>query len=843
MKRGSPDARRRSLRPPALALAVVGLLLLLAVGAAGEERGEQRPAADGGAAPPRQPIRSDEGSRTAPGGPLTLRGRALVAGRPGQRLRVGVRIRRSLGPAPRVRVRLRRIARDDPRHPGASIGGELAGAALARSSGRRARVRLRGLNPLPGPHRLSVRAVRANGQLGPRIAGARVEVFPQDRQPAGAEGKRAKRAGGSRAQPAPAPRRARARRALSPASLNQDLSFRPGPEASSAIAVARDNPARVIVAANFVGAAPRAFLSRRGLAVGSVVERPLPARTRLPNGSDRALSPCCDPAVAADREGNLWLAAATTDPGGRIIVNRAAAGQNAFRASSVGLPIAAGAIAQAQPALAVRGGDRIAAAWIETLGGVQNVVLSQCDISAGAAACDAAGAWSPPVAVTTGSGLYAMPAIEFAPGGDLYAVWWDAGADNAVEINRCRRTESCSAATGWDEEATVARLDAFDDDGAGGPDPLPLFCPIIAAPGGFVNPSPDVDVGPDGTVFVAYGDLRDNPDPRAPSRCRAGGADKTWDSFVAAGAAPDALPAPGSGVRVSHDRADAVNDHFLPALSVDPGSGAVEVSYYSTAGDPSGQRATREYAASPGGGLGFSTRATISGASSRFSGPLSDGVDYGGRQGADSAAGEFRVAWTDNRALQGRDSDLYALAPPVDTRIVAAPSGTVETATSSFRFSTPAPRIECRLDEAQFSACPAELTVGPLPNGPHTLIARATDRAGNVLDPTPAVIRWTVADHDPPETTITRKPRNPTRNKRPRFEFVADEPEARFQCRYDDGPWLACRTPKRAKVTVGRHRFGVRAIDVGGNVDPTPAFATFKRKRQCPKRDRRRGNC
>jgi hypothetical protein len=835
-----PDARPGPLRTSVLVAAVVGILLPATATAA--ERGEQRRAQEGGTPAPRQPIGTAEAATTRSSGPLVVRGRPPVAGRAGQRLRVRVHVRRSLGPVRRVRVQLRRIVREDPRHPGQSIGGELAGAIVVRAGGRRARARLRGLNPLPGPHRVEARIVGPGGRPGPRIGAARIDVLPQSRE---APRDRGGRTGGdgTRSGAAAAPRVAPARRALGPASRNHNLSFRAGSEASSAIAVARDDPDRVIAAANYVGAAPRAFISRRGLAAGSVVERRMPTATRLPNGTERDLAPCCDPAVAADAEGNLWLAAGTVGAGGRIVVNRVAAAETAFRRSSAGLPVAAGAVAQSQPALAVRGGDRIAAAWIETLGGVQNVVLSQCDISTGAAACDDADAWSDPVAVTRRSGLYAMPAIEFAPGGDLYAVWWDAGADNAVEINRCRPVQSCSTAGGWDEEATVAGLDSFDDDGDGGADPLPLFCPIIAAPGGFVNPSPDVDVGPDSTVFVAYGDLRDNPDPAGPSRCRAGGADKTWDAFVAAGAAPGGPPAPESGIRVSGDAADAVNDHFLPALSVDPASGAVEVSYYSTADDPSGQRATREYAASADGEPAFTTRATISSAASRFNGPLSDGVDYGSRQGADSSAGEFRAAWTDNRALQGRDPDLYALSPPVGVTITAAPGGTVETATNEFSFATRAPRLECRWDELPFRACPAELTVGPLPNGSHSLVVRATDRAGNVVDPASAVANWTVADHDPPETTITRRPPRITRSNRPRFEFVADEPGARFQCRYDDGPWLGCRTPKRGKVTVGRHRFGVRAIDVGGNVDPTPAFATFKRKRACPKRDRRRGKC
>ncbi len=633
-------------------------------------------------------------------------------------------------------------------------------------------------------------------------------------------------------------------RSLAPDQVNHDLSFQEGSEASSAIAVEIDDPDRVIAASNDAGSPPQAFVSNEGLAAGSVGRRFLPSAALAPGGAQTTVSPCCDPAVTADANGNLWMAVATSAGAGPIALGRIAAGTTNFGSLTAALPTAPAATAAEKPALAVLSDEVIAATWVETAGGARRVAYSECDLSAEVADCDDPGNWSAPVAVTGGGGgPYSMPAIDLSPSGDVYLTWWDAGADNAIELDRCKTGEDCTVGASWNEDAAVAGLDAFDDDGAGGADPLPLRCPIIGAPGGLVNPSPSVEIGPDGTVYVAYGNLRDNPDPGEPTRCSASGTDETWDVFVAAGAAPGNFPIPNGGRRLSADGPLDPNDHFLPALSVDPSSDEVEATFYTTASDPGGQRALRAYVSSSDSGLSWSTPVALADAESRFSGPLSDGIDYGERQGTDSAGGVLRTVWTDNRPLQSRDPDLYVLSPVVETSIDAGPGGAVPNAISSFSFSTAAPRIECRIDGANFAKCISPRMVGPLANGAHNFSARGTDLAGNVMDPTPPTSFWTVADQDPPETTLTLKPKKKTKSKRPAFEFIADELGARFQCRYDTGEWRNCMPPKKGKVTVGRHKFAVHAIDVGGNIDPTPAKYKFKRKRQCSKQKRRKGKC
>ena len=795
--------------------------------------GEERRSFEGSAEAPRSPTGTSGPARRDE---IRTRGPRLLAGRSGQRLTVRVparAARRVEGRA--ITLAIERQGRADPRHPELRIPGELlAERTVTARRGAPIRASFRGLSPEPGRH-----LVTASDAGGSVLAEQRIDVLPQSLAPE--EG-----AGSPAARPTPRVGGGAVKSALSLAEgtlVDHDLTFQPGSEASSAVAVETDDPNRVLAATNDFGAPPQFFVSDEGLASGSVGRRLMSTTTALPGGGTESIATCCDPAVAADAEGNLWAAAASDAGAGRIVVGRIASGASAFGGVSTGLPAAPAATAAEKPALAVADGDRIGAAWIETLGGLQNVVYSECDISGDVADCDDPDAWSAPVPITAAGGLYSMPALAFGPAGEIYATWWDAGADNAVEIDRCAIGDDCTAAADWDEDAKVADLDSFDDDGLGGDDPLPLFCPIIAAPGGLVGPAPSVETDASGNVFVAYSDLRDNAEVGEETRCTGSGSDKTFDALIAAGPAPGTFPLPNTGVRLSADGALDLNDHFQPAMTADPDTGELHATFYSTVEDPGGQHVDRFYVSSTDTGLSYSAPAKITDAPSRFTGPLSDGIDYGTRQGADSAAGGLRTTWTDNRPIQGRDPDLYALSPQVETTINSGPTGITPNPTSSFSFSSAAVRVRCSRDGGGFSSCSSPLVIGPLGNGPHDLRVRASDVAGNPMDLSPAQRSWGIADLDPPETTITRKPRNRTKKKRPEFEFIADEPGARFECRYDREPWSGCNPPKRKKVKVGRHTFRVRAIDAAGNRDASPAKDKFKRKRACTKRKRKRGKC
>jgi hypothetical protein len=625
--------------------------------------------------------------------------------------------------------------------------------------------------------------------------------------------------------------------------VNHDLSARPGPQAGSALAIVPGNPDRGAAATTDPPRPPVAYVSDAAFQPGRVATRPFPTRARNEGGISTLISPCCDPALAAHSDGTIWMAVGTA--GGRIAADRIAAGGNTFNTQATLLPAGAGEARQ-RPAVAVGPGGRIAVAWLEAQGSgpLRSVAVSIC-ASGAPAGCDETAAWSEPARISAGATRAMLADLAYAPDGRLHAVWWDAGTDNAVEHSSCAPADGCDETSGWSAETTVRTLDSFDDDGDGSPDPLPARCPIIAAPSGHVGASPAVEVGPDGRVAVAFSDLRDNPDPARPSRCTASGSDKTFDSFVAVGNVPGDPPPPAAAVRVSPDGPAALNDHFLPALSVDPADGRIEVAFSSTRADPSGQRSDRLYTGSADGSS-FEPPIAISTASSRYAGADSTALDYGTRQGADSSNGVFRAAWTDNRALQARATDLYVNSREAETTIFGGPPAVTPQATAQVSFATTAPRAECRIDAGGWRACRSPLATGPLPNGPHRVAVRATDAVGNPVDLDPPSIAWTTRDRTPPETLLTRTPRRVTKEQRPRFEFAASEPGSSLECLYDDARFDPCpRGVKSMKVGVGRHVFRARATDVGGNVDPSPAVFRFARIADCSQKSkpRKRNRC
>src|SRR5215210_2904185 len=79
----------------------------------------------------------------------------------------------------------------------------------------------------------------------------------------------------------------------------------------------------------------------------------------------------------------------------------------------------------------------------------------------------------------------------------------------------------------------------------------------------------------------------------------------------------------------------------------------------------------------------------------------------------------------------------------------------------------------------------------------------------------------------PPDTTINSGPSGTTADSTATFAFSASEP-ANFQCSVDGGAFAACGSPHTTgALPDGQHTFAVRAIDLAGNIDPTPATYTW----------------
>ena len=84
------------------------------------------------------------------------------------------------------------------------------------------------------------------------------------------------------------------------------------------------------------------------------------------------------------------------------------------------------------------------------------------------------------------------------------------------------------------------------------------------------------------------------------------------------------------------------------------------------------------------------------------------------------------------------------------------------------------------------------------------------------------------SDNTAPDTTITSAPANPTTSTSASIAFNANEPNPAFECKLDSGAYDDCTSPKAyTGLATGTHTFTVRATDVAGNTDASPAVWTW----------------
>jgi hypothetical protein len=83
-------------------------------------------------------------------------------------------------------------------------------------------------------------------------------------------------------------------------------------------------------------------------------------------------------------------------------------------------------------------------------------------------------------------------------------------------------------------------------------------------------------------------------------------------------------------------------------------------------------------------------------------------------------------------------------------------------------------------------------------------------------------------DTTPPDTTITAGPSGTVTSTTAQFSFTSNEPGS-FECRLDgQSVFTACTSPvSYTGLAAGSHTFSVRATDIAGNVDATPATRTW----------------
>jgi hypothetical protein len=162
-----------------------------------------------------------------------------------------------------------------------------------------------------------------------------------------------------------------------------------------------------------------------------------------------------------------------------------------------------------------------------------------------------------------------------------------------------------------------------------------------------------------------------------------------------------------------------------------------------------------------------------------------------------------------------------------ETQLTATPEAISKSAQATFTFQGQAGANElsgyrCQLDAGLFAPCTTPHQLTGLSDGRHSFHVRAVDVLGNV-DPSPASFVW-IVDGRPAETTILSGPASRTNRTDAEFTFRGDFGAASFECAMDNGAFVACSSPKRyVNLGMGAHNFQVRARDVSGAVESTPA--------------------
>jgi len=165
-----------------------------------------------------------------------------------------------------------------------------------------------------------------------------------------------------------------------------------------------------------------------------------------------------------------------------------------------------------------------------------------------------------------------------------------------------------------------------------------------------------------------------------------------------------------------------------------------------------------------------------------------------------------------------------------DTQLLSGPMGASSSTAATFSFVSSdagsGATFQCGLDGGPLADCASPFELQSLGEGAHTFAVRVRDAVGN-LDPTPATRAWLV-DLTAPDTMIDAGPTGTVPTASAVFGFAANEGDVAYACSLDGASFAACTAPVAfTSLAQGAHVFAVRATDLAGHTDASPAARTW----------------
>jgi hypothetical protein len=168
------------------------------------------------------------------------------------------------------------------------------------------------------------------------------------------------------------------------------------------------------------------------------------------------------------------------------------------------------------------------------------------------------------------------------------------------------------------------------------------------------------------------------------------------------------------------------------------------------------------------------------------------------------------------------------VTPPAAPIINGPQNGSARSVEFTLRDAEAGVRFRCTLDATLTRFCTTPLAYNNLAIATHKLVVTAVDAVGN--ESAPSEWNWSVANFDPPDTSILQKPLAQATTNNATFTFTQSGAHSAvtYECALDTAAFAPCTSPQSfTGLANGPHTFQVRAKDIWLNVDPTPASYTW----------------